>query len=48
MRRKHLSKEEKLEIWRLMKEGKTHSQIGCILIRPQKTISCEIKRNSIK
>lgn len=48
MRRKHLSKEEKLEIWRLMKEGKTHSQIGCILIRPQKTISCEIKRNSIE
>lgn len=45
--KKHLSKEEKLEIRRLLKDWKSHTDIGIFLNRPQPTISKEIDRNSI-
>lgn len=44
---KHLSIEEKLEIWRLSKERRTQEYIGKVLWRDQGTISREIRRNSI-
>lgn len=47
MTKKHLSKEEKMEIRRLLKDWKKHTEIGLFLDRPQPTISKEIDRNSV-
>lgn len=48
MRKKHISREEKMEIRRLLKDGKKQQEIALFLDRNQSSISREIGRNSIR
>jgi IS30 family transposase len=47
MTKKQLSKHDRNEIWRLLKDGKTHNEIGTAIGFSQPTVSRDIVRNSI-
>jgi IS30 family transposase len=45
MTKKQLSKHDRNEIWRLLKDGKTHDEIGIAIGVSQPTVSRDIVRN---